>query len=145
MRGVGGPSELRRFAVSQAGTGLLLAATGLIVWTSLSLWGGVATSSETGFRLREAWDLPAYLYVGLPIMAFAVALAAFRQPERPWRWSLWLVGGHQLGVMVVGVGMQSGLSLVLLTLILAVLLAVGFTVPAMLSAMAARALAERAY
>jgi hypothetical protein len=47
--------------------------------------------------------------------------------------------------MVIGLGMQSGLSLILLTIILGILLAAGFAVPAMLGAMAARAMAERAY
>jgi hypothetical protein len=143
MRGVVGSSELRRVAGSPLGTGLLLAATGLIAWLSLSVWSGLA--ADEAFRLREAWDLPAYLYVGVPIMALAAAIAGFVQPERPWRWSFWLVGGHQLGLLVTGVGMQSGLSLILLTIILAVLLAVGFAIPAMLGAMAARALEERAY
>jgi hypothetical protein len=122
----------------------LLAATGLIVWTGLSIWGGLA-SADGGFRLREAWDVAAYFYVGLPIMALAVAIAAFLKPERVWRWPLWLVGGHQIGVMLVGLGMQSAPSLLILTIILAILLAAGFAVPAMLGAMAARAMAERAY
>jgi len=78
-------------------------------------------------------------------MALAVAIAAFLKLERVWRWPLWLVGGHQLGVMLVGLGMQSAPSLLILTIILAILLAAGFAVPAMLGAMAARALAERAY
>ena len=144
MRGVHGLSELRVFAASPLGTGILLAATGLIAWTSLSIWGGLATD-DIGFRLREAWDTSAYFYVGLPIMALAVAIAAFLKPERVWRWPLWLVGGHQLGVMLVGLGMQSAPSLLILTIILAILLAAGFAVPAMLGAMAARAMAERAY
>ena len=144
MGGAGWSIDLRRFAGSPVGTGALLAATGLIVWTGLSIWGGLAPT-EIEFRLREAWDTSAYFYVGLPIMALAVAIAAFLRPERVWRWPLWLVGGHQLGVMLVGLGMQSAPSLLILTIILAILLAAGFAVPAMLGAMAARALAERAY
>jgi hypothetical protein len=144
MRGVGGLSESRRFATAEAGIGIVLAATGLITWIGLSVWGGLA-ASDMGFRLREAWDISAYFYVGLPIMAAAVAIAAFVSPERVWRWPLWLVGGHQLGVMLVGLGMQSVPSLLILTIVLAVLLAAFFAVPAMIGAMAARALAERAY
>ena len=61
-------------------SGLWLAAAGLAVWLGLSLWGGVGGSE--GFRLREAWDTPAYFYVGLPVMALAVAAAALQMPER---------------------------------------------------------------
>jgi len=144
MRGVFGSVVFRQFLASPYGPGILLAATGLITWIGLSIWSGFA-GPEDGFRLHGAWDAPAYFYLGVPIMALAVAAAAFLRPERAWRWALWLVGGHQLGVLAVGVGMQSGMSLLLLTIIFAVLLAVGFAIPAMLGAMAARALAERAY
>ena len=144
MRGVKERSELRRLAGSPLGTGILLGTTGLIVWTGLSIWGGLAQADGV-FRLHEAWDLPAYLTIGVPIMALAVALAAFLHPERSWRWPLWLVAGHQLGVMISGVGMQSGPSLLILTVIFAILLTAGFSVPALLGAMAARARAERAY
>jgi uncharacterized protein (DUF983 family) len=124
--------------------GILLAAAGFMAWTGPSSWGGPA-EADSALRLHSAWDVPAYFYVGVPVMAAAVALASFMRPERAWRWPLWLVGGHQLGVMVIGLGMQSGLSLILLTIILGILLAAGFAVPAMLGAMAARAMAERAY
>ncbi len=143
-RGVGEWSGLRRLAGSPAGMGVVLALIGLMTWTSLSIWGGL-TSAEESFRLREAWDTQPYFYVGLPIMSLAVAAAAFVRPERPWRWALWLVGGHQVGVVLVGVGMQSAPSLLVLTIILAILFAVFFAVPAMLGAMAARAFEERAY
>ena len=144
MRAVDGLTELRRFVASEVGLGVLLAVTGFVAWAALSLWGSAA-AAEAGFRWREAWDEPAYFYVGLPVMALAVAAAAFARPTRVWRWPLWLVGGHQLGVMLVGLGMQSGLSLVLLLAMLGILLAAGFAVPAMLGAMAARAMTERAY
>jgi hypothetical protein len=58
---------------------------------------------------------------------------------------LWLVCGHQLGVLMVGLGMQSGLSLFILTLILAILLLVFFTIPALVGSVVARHLTERAY
>jgi hypothetical protein len=144
MRSVDASLELRRLAASPVGLGALLAAIGLLTWVSLSIWCGMSAPDET-LRLRGAWDTSCYYYVGLPIMAAAVALAAFLQPERSWRWALWLVGGHQLGVLLVGVGMQSVLSLLILTIMFAVLLAAAFAVPAMLGAMAARALAARAY
>lgn len=133
-----------RLVATPAATGILLAALGLVAWTSLSIWGGLA-ATKPGFRLREAWDTPAYFYVGLPAMAAAVAIAAFLQPQRAWRWPLWLVAGHQLGMLLVGLGMQSELSLLILTLVLSVMLAAFFAVPAMLGSKAARMLGERAY
>ena len=144
MRNVNALSDVSRLGASPAGTGILLAATGLVVWTGLSIWGGIATA-ESGFRLREAWDSSAYFYVGLPVMALAVAIAAFARPKRIWRWPLWLVAGHQLGVLLVGLGMQSGLSLIILTLILAILLMAFFAIPAVIGSMAARRLMERVY
>ena len=47
--------------------------------------------------------------------------------------------GHQVGVLLVGVGMQSGLSLIILTLALAVLLAAMLAVPAIVGALLAKA------
>ena len=133
----------RRFELSPAAIGLTLAMTGLAVWIGLSILAGLG--AEDGFRLREAWDTQAYLYLGVPVMGLAVAAAAFLLPERVWRWPLCLVAGHQMGVLAGGLGMQSGLSLILLTLILAVLLAAFFTLPALVGRVVAKRLAERAY
>jgi hypothetical protein len=120
-------------------TAIVLGGFGFGVWIALSIIGGLA-SDEGGFKLREAWDTAAYFYLGLPLMALAVAIAGFIKPNRVWRWPLALVAGHMAGVLVLGLGMQSGLSLILLTLILAVLLCVFFAVPAALGAMASRKL-----
>ena len=139
MRFLDDRAAFRRSGISPKAAGLLLAATGLAVWIGLSIWGGMG--GEAGFRLREAWDTPAYFYVGLPLMAAAVALAAYHMPQRIWRWPLWLVAGHQLGVVLVGLGMQSGLSLVILTMVLAVLLATFFAIPALVGSLVARRLA----
>lgn len=137
-------AEIRRYGLSAAAVGFLLAATGLTVWTGLSIWGGLV-HLEGGFRLREAWDTQAYLYLGLPLMALSVGLAAFHIPERAWRWPLCLVGGHQAGILLIGLGMQSGLSLIILTLVLAILLAALFAIPAVVGSVVARRLTERAY
>lgn len=134
-----GPSGTATLSLA---TGLVLAATGFLVWTGLSVWGGLG---EEIFRLREAWDTRAYFVVGMPMMAMAVAAAAFHVPERTWRWPLWMVAGHQAGVLIVGLGMQSGLSLVILTLILAGLLAAFFAVPALIGSLLARHVGERAF
>lgn len=136
-------SDFRRPRAYPLTTGLLLAATGLVVWTGLSAWGGLADPEE--YRLREAWDTQAYFAVGLPVLALAVAMASFYIPERIWRWPLWLVAGHQAGVLLVGIGMQSGLSLFLLTLIIGLLLAAVFAVPALLGSLLARRVIARAY
>jgi hypothetical protein len=144
MRNVGSAADLGRLLLSPLGMGVLVAATGLLTWVTLSVVGGLA-AGDAEFRLREAWDTSLYFYVGLPLMTAAVALASFIRPRRPWRWPLWMVLGHQTGVMLVGIGMQSGLSLILLTFVLAILLATFFAIPALLGSMAARALMERAY
>ncbi len=136
-------ADLREFRFSSAALGILLAAAGLAVWTGLSVWGGLGHAE--GFKLREAWDTSAYLFVGLPIMALAVGLAAFHIPDRPWRWPLCLVAGHQAGVMLVGIGMQSGLSLFILALALAVLLAAFFAVPALVGSSVARRFEDRVF
>lgn len=143
MHGVDEFGEDRGFGWATAGPGALLALIGLATWIGVSAWGGLS-GPEADFRLPEAWDVSAYFYVGVPVMAAAVAIVAFLKPERAWRWPLWLVAGHQLGMLIIGVGMQSALSLVLLTVILAILLAAFFAVPAMVGAMAGRAMTERA-
>ncbi len=143
MRRVSRLREAGLLAATPAGTGILLAGTGLVVWTGLSVWAGFSRS-ELGFRLREAWDTPAYFYAGLPLMVTAVAIAGFIRPERAWRWPLWLVAGHQAGVLLVGLGMQSELSLLILTLLLAIMLTGFFEIPAMLGSLAGRRLGARA-
>ena len=135
-------SRSRRPALHPLAPGLLLAATGLAIWTGLSAWGGLGPQDD--FQLREAWTTPAYFALGLPLMGLAVALAAFLAPTRIWRWPLWLVAGHQAGVLLVGVGNQSWPSLVILAVVVAVLLATLFAVPAILGSLAARRLAVRA-
>ena len=137
-----GAVAYRTSGVAPRLTGPLLAVTGLVVWSGLSAWGGM-DAHAAGFRLREAWDSGAYFYLGIPLMALAVGLAAYHAPRRPWRWPLWLVAGHQAGVLLVGLGMQSGLSLLILTLALAILLAVIFAVPALAGSMVARRVLQR--
>ncbi len=144
MRRVSMLRRLQWFVESPGGAGFALAAAGFAVWMTLSIVAGLATS-EPGFRLREAWDTDTYFFVGVPVMALAVAAAAFRHPERIWRWPLWLVAGHQVGVLLVGLGMQSGASLFVLTLMMGALLVVFFAVPAFVGAEAARRMGERAY
>jgi hypothetical protein len=95
---------------------------------------------QHAFRLREAWTTPAYFALGLPLMAIAVALAAFLIPTRIWRWPLWLVAGHQAGLLLVGVGAQSWPSLIILAVVLALLLVTLFAIPAILGSLVARRL-----
>ena len=130
-------AAFRRLGLSPAAAGLLLALIGLSVWIGLSILGGIDNGAGP-FRPREAWDTPAYFYVGLPLMALAVAAVGYHLPQRVWRWPLWLVAGHQAGILILGAGMQSGLSLIVLTAALAVLLASFLAIPALVGSMAAR-------
>lgn len=134
----------RRPASGPFKTAIVLGGFGFGVWIALSIMGGL-NSDEATFRVREAWDTAAYFYFGLPLMALAVAVAGFIKPNGIWRWPIALVVGHQIGVLALGLGMQSGLSLILLTLILAILLAALFFIPAAIGATAARWLARQAY
>ncbi len=127
--------DLRNLLAAPLVTGPVLALIGLGVWTGLSAFSG----------LREAWELPAYFYVGLPLMMAAVSVASFHMPRRIWRWPLWLVAGHQAGVFLVGLGVQSGLSLIILLVALAILLGALFSVPALIGSMVARRVSQRAY
>ena len=144
MRSVSILDEARQLPATPIASGILLVGVGFAIWTGLSIWAGLATG-EMDFRLREAWDAPAYFYVGLPLMAAAVGVAAFVIPQRAWRWPILLVAGHQVGMLLVGLGMQSELSLFILTLMLAIILAAFLFIPAMLGSTAARMLAGRAY
>ena len=143
MRSVIAFGDLRRLAWSPRGMAVILGLFGFTVWIGLSLL--VGATAEIGSGAREAWDSGLYFYLGVPLMALAVGFAAFMRPSRPWRWPLALVAGHQLGVLVLGLGMQSALSLILLTLVLAVLLSALFAIPALIGALARLYLAERAY
>ena len=133
-------AELRRYRPTPLGIGLLLAGVGFLVWTGLSVWAGLG-GEDDAFHLREAWTAEAYFLLGMPLMCAAVAAAAFALPEQAWRWPLWLVAGHQAGIMSAGLGMQSGVSLFILTLALAVLLATLFAIPALVGSLMARRLA----
>ena len=130
-------ADFRRMPFYPRATGPLLAATGLTVWTALSIWAAIGPH-EPAFGIREAWNTNAYFLLGLPFMAAAVGVAAYQIPERCWRWPLWLVAGHQIGMMLGGLGMQSGLSLVILALIIATLLAALFAIPALIGGHLAR-------
>lgn len=144
MRRIGPSGEIRSPAAASLCLGLTLAVTGFLVWTALAILGG-ASPFETSLRLHETWDMTPYLYAGVPIMVIVVLVAAFLRPDQALLWPLWLVAGHQTGVFLIGLGKQSGLSLVILTLALGMLLAVGFAVPALASANVSRRLAEQAY
>jgi hypothetical protein len=143
MRNVIAFDEVWQFAWSPRGMAVILGVFGFVVWIGLSILAGA--TAEIGSGAREAWDTGAYFYLGVPLMALAVGFAAFVRPSRPWRWPLALVAGHQLGVLILGVGMQSALSLILLTLMLAILLSALFAIPALIGALARLYLAERTY
>ena len=106
--------------------GAIALATGFGVWVALSLGGE---------RIVEAWDTNAYFDVGIWVMALAVAVAGFVAPRRVWRWSLWMVAGHVLGIIAVHPpGMGLGL-LPLAILIMYLPMTVLLVIPALIGGM----------
>lgn len=99
--------------------GAIALAAGFGVWVVLSLGGE---------RIVEAWDTNAYFDVGIWVMAVAAAVAGFVAPRRVWRWSLWMVAGHVLGIVAVhppGMGLNLlPLAIVIMFLPMTVLLVV---------------------
>src|SRR3712207_5409978 len=98
--------EFRPSATPERIAGPALAILGLSVWMGLSVWSGIEPDGP-GSHFDGAWNTPAYFLVGVPLMAVAVAVAGFHWPHRCWRWAVWLVAGHQCGVIAGGLGMQS--------------------------------------
>lgn len=76
----------------------LAAIAGFAVWTFIAL--SSAGEPDGHLIVREAWDVPAYWSVGVPLLAAAAAIAGFLSPVRVWRWALWAVAGHAAGMAV---------------------------------------------
>jgi hypothetical protein len=118
---------------------LLLAAlvafvAGFAVWAVFSLVGG----------LHEAWDGSAWWSLGLPILVVAAAVCGYMAPAGVWRWSLLVVLGQFVGVLLVHPpGTGWGL-LPLTILFVEVPMAVILTIPALLGGMVARGGWDRA-
>lgn len=90
---------------------ILCAAAGFAVWAGISVAAGGEREGE--FYVREAWDTPAYFWLGLPLLALAAGIAGYIAPGRSWRWPLWIVAGQAVAMIFVH---PAGTSLALLPL-----------------------------
>jgi hypothetical protein len=125
-------------------TATLLATFGLLAWMGISIWGGVsAMGPGQPFQLREAWDIGSYFWLALPAMMLAAGVAGYLVPERVWRWPAWLMAGHLVGIVLVGVARGSGLGLLPFAIVLLALLVLLFWLPALLGKALAK-MGERA-
>ena len=123
--------------------GLILAGIGFSTWMGLSAVAGFTAPAPAPW-LGEAWDTSAYFWAGLPVMTLAVAAASYLRPRRAWRWPAWMVAGHQGAVVIAGIGMQSLVSLMILSLVCAALFGALFAVPAAIGSRASLRLSQRA-
>lgn len=72
---------------------VILSVIGLAVWIAVS-----KMSNEV-----EAWDSIRYYQIGLPVMFGASAIAGFIEPERPWRWGMFVVVLQPIALFVQSV------------------------------------------
>jgi hypothetical protein len=80
--------------------GLLLALLGFAVWTLFSLWPWL-TNAHTPFRIREAWDMPLFWQVGVPVMLLAQLVGGMLSDGRISWQPLGMLGGLLAGIMLV--------------------------------------------
>lgn len=76
--------------------GTILAVAGFAVWTLFSL-----LPTMSGGNIREAWDLPMYWVLGVPLLLGLHAFVGAQVEENTWRLPLWAIGGHIAGMMLV--------------------------------------------
>ena len=81
-------------------SGLMLAFIGFAVWTLFSLWPWL-TSSDAPFRVREAWDIPLFWQVGVPVMLLAQFVGGMLMEGRLSLQPLGMLGGLCAGIMLV--------------------------------------------
>jgi len=70
--------DIRHRGLDTALCFLLSGAAGLVAW--------IGTSEVTG--RREAWDSPAYLTFGFPLLLVTCGACGWIARRRPWRWGL---------------------------------------------------------
>ena len=81
-------------------SGLMLAFIGFAVWTLFSLWPWL-TNSHAPFRIREAWDIPLFWQVGIPVMLLAQFVGGMLSEARLFWQPLGMLGGLCVGIMFV--------------------------------------------
>lgn len=80
--------------------GLLLAVVGFAVWTLFSLWPWL-TNSHAPFRIREAWDMPLFWQIGVPLMLLAQLGGGLLSDGRLSWQPLGMLGGFLAGIVLV--------------------------------------------
>jgi hypothetical protein len=80
--------------------GLVLALIGFAMWTLFSLWPWLMTSGAP-FRIREAWDMPLFWQVGVPVMLLAQIVSAVLSDDRISWQPLGMLGGLLAGIALV--------------------------------------------
>ena len=78
----------------------LLALLGFAVWTLFSLWPWLM-NSDAPLRIREAWDIPLFGQVGVPIMLLAQLVGGMLSEGRLFWQPLGMLGGLLAGIMLV--------------------------------------------
>ena len=81
-------------------SGLVLAFIGFAVWTLFSLWPWL-TNSHAPFRIREAWDIPLFWQVGVPVMLLAQFVGGMLSEGRLFWQPLGMLVGLCAGIMLV--------------------------------------------
>ena len=79
---------------------LLLALLGFAVWTLFSLWPWLM-NSDAPLRIREAWDIPLFWQVGVPVMLLAQLDGGMQSDGRiSWK-PLGMLGGLLAGIVLL--------------------------------------------
>lgn len=79
---------------------LLLALLGFAVWTLFSLWPWLM-NSDAPLRIREAWDIPLFWQVGVPVMLLAQLVGGMLSDGRISWQPLGMLGGLLAGIVLL--------------------------------------------
>ena len=80
---------------------VIVSAIGLIIWVVIALVSGH----------REAWDSPTYFTVGLPLMLLISGIAGAVRPNTCWLWGIAVVIPQLFVMIISGLAVQVGASL----------------------------------
>jgi hypothetical protein len=82
----------------------LAVATGLLTYVGTLVIEGVARGDLTRALGREAWDMSAYWYFGLPVCYLVAGLLGYLGRRRGWRWSLDMLATHSVCALLLAAG-----------------------------------------